>query len=174
MEATQRATRRLAEVTESRLVALWVAVGAGDLTVARFRSLGASLITRANQAGVQLADIGLTAEITRQLHKPASPVGLRPTPIQVDPDRIIADIDRVLTEADPEPHLRRLARSEPLLTVATAVQNGMKARNAGGWTRRLSGASCPLCTGWADGVVRSTDVTMVRHNGCDCIQSPVF
>lgn len=155
-------------------MALWAAVEAGDLTLPRFRSLGASTIAQANQAGVQLADIGLTAEVTRQLRRPSSPVGLRPTPTQVDRVRIGAEIDRIVATQDPAPSLRSLARSEPFLTVATAVQAGMQRRGATGWTRRLSGASCPLCTGWADGVVRSAETRMVRHHGCDCIQSPVF
>lgn len=174
MKQTQTATRRLAERTEAQIGALWATVEAGDLTLARFRPLGATLIAQANQAGVQLADIGLTAEITRQLGAAARPIGLRPTPVQLDRDRIIGEIDRSIASSTPDVELRTLARSEPLLTVATAVQDGMKRRGAQGWTRGLSGVSCPLCTGWADGVVRSPGVTMVRHHGCDCIQSPVF
>lgn len=155
-------------------MALWAAVEAGDLAVARFRSLGASLIAQANQAGVQLADIGLTAEITRQLGKPSSPIGLRPSAVQVDRERIGSALDGIVATQDPLPSLRSLARSEPFLTVATAVQTGMQRRGASGWTRGLSGGSCTLCTGWADGVVRPTGTRMVRHHGCDCIQLPVF
>lgn len=155
-------------------MALWATVEAGDMTIARFRSLGASLIATANQSGVQLADIGLTAEITRQLGRPSSPIGLRATAVQVDRERIGSAIDGIVATQDPVPSLRSLARSEPFLTVATAVQAGMQRRGASGWTRGLSGGSCPLCTGWADGVVRSADTRMVRHHGCDCIQTPVF
>lgn len=155
-------------------MALWALVEAGDLTVPRFRALGASLIAQANQAGVQLADMGLTAEVTRQLRRPTAPLGLRPTPVQVDRDRIAGGIDRIIAEPDPKGALARLGRSEPLLTVAATVQTAMVRRGATGWTRQLDNDPCKVCSGWADGVVRSTGTRMARHVGCGCIQQPVF
>lgn len=186
MEQVQAASRRLAEATGDRLAALWALVEADLLTLARFRALAATLVTRANAQGVALADMGLTAEITRQLGRRAAPLGLRPNRAAVDMRRILADIDRIIANTPvsattPEEvmesrqdQLRRLGRSETLLTVANAVQDGMARRGAQGWTRGLSGGSCPLCTSWADGVVRAATVRMARHPGCDCIQLPQF
>lgn len=174
MERTQQASNRLADRTRAEILGLWAQVVAGTLTTSRFRTRAAAVVARANTAGVQLADIGLAAEITRQLRRPTPPLGLRPNRTQVDQSRMARDIDRLTTLDDPTDSLGQWARSEPLLTVATAVQVGMQRRGIERWTRGLSGASCPLCTGWADGVARPTSVRMVRHPGCDCIQQPVL
>lgn len=170
MQATQQAANRLAERTRTDVVALW-ALG---LSRAQFRTRAAALIARANTAGVQLADIGLAAEITRVLRIPTPPLGLIPTAVQVDQDRIVRDIDRITAYDDPEGELGNWAASEPHLTVATAVQEGMRRRGIERWVRQLSGTSCPLCTGWADGIARSVETPMARHFGCDCLQVPVL
>jgi hypothetical protein len=172
---TQTASNRLADRTRARVVALWSLVDAGHLTRAQFRTQAAAVVAGANTAGVSLADIGLAAEITKALRTPTRPLGLRPDPIQSDQARMGRDIDRLISTIDePAEALGQWARSEPLLTVATAVQTGMKGHGIERWTRGLSGQSCPLCTGWADGVARPVTVSMVRHPGCDCIQQPVL
>lgn len=173
MQRLQATTLHLAETTSARVVTLWRQVP-DILTLEQFRSLASTVIARANAQGVALADVGLSAEVLRQLGKARTPLGIQPTPVQVDQERIAATIDRALALEDPEAELGRMARSEPLLTVATTVQTGMVQHGASGWTRGLSGGSCPLCVGWADGVVRPTSTRMVRHNGCDCIQQPNF
>lgn len=175
MLEAQRASQRLAEATAARLTALWGLVEADDLPLSEFRALAAASVAQANAAGVQLADIAVAAEVTRQLRTPTSPLGLAPTAVQTAPERITADIDRIITRNDsPIDELAQWGRSEPLLTVATAVQTAMQQRDAKGWTRQLSGISCELCKGWADGVVRPPGTRMARHPGCDCIQSPQF
>lgn len=185
MEQTQASSLRLAEATEDRISQLWNLHEAGHLSLSDFRAAATSIVAQANTAGVQLADIGLAAEVTRQLRQPASPLGLRPSAVQVNPDRIVHDIDRILDEipstidpADlPASRRERLgawARTEPLLTVATATQAGMVARGAEGWVRQLDADPCQRCIGWADGVVRAPTTHMKRHNGCGCIQAPQF
>jgi hypothetical protein len=174
MERTQQASNRLADRTRTEILSLWALVVAGEITRPAFRTRASAAVARANTAGVQLADIGRAAEITRQLRRPTPPLGLRPNRLQVDQSRMARDIDRITTLKDPSDSLGQWARSEPLLTVATAIQVAMSARGVEGWTRRLSGASCPLCTRWADGQTRPTSVSMVRHPGCDCIQQPVL
>lgn len=150
-------------------------VESGDLPLSEFRSLATAAVAQANVAGVQLADIAVAAEVTRQLGRPTEPLGLAPTSVQTASERIGADIDRILDRnAAPADQLAQWGRSEPLLSTATAVQVAMQRREAKGWTRQLSGGSCPLCVGWADGIVRSSETRMVRHPGCDCIQSPQF
>jgi len=179
VERVQAASRRLADATAAQVEGLWARVDAGALSVPAFRAAASAVVARANARGVALADIGLTAEVMRQLGRRAVPLGLTPTAVQVDQSRMRADIDRVLDRhgdpADsPVAGLGDWARSEPLLTVATAVQAGLVARRVGGWTRQLAGTSCARCTAWADGVVRSAGTRMARHKGCDCIQQPVF
>lgn len=175
MERTQQAARRLAEHTSEQIRRLWAAHKAGDLTLDQFRTQAAALVAVANTAGVQLADLGVAAEATLQLQRVTPPLGLTPTPVQIDQDRIAADIDRITSRNDdPTGELGDWARSEPLLTVATAVQAAMVAREVAGWTRVLSGGSCPLCVRWGDGVTRPVTVRMARHPGCDCIQQPQF
>lgn len=186
MEATQSASLRLSEAVRDRIEGLWDLHETGEISLNDFRAAGVSLVAQANTAGVQLADIGLAAEVVRQLNRPASPLGLSPSRVQVDPDRISRDIARIINSVTPEtvafadvPEARRTrlgewARTEPLLTVATATQAGMVARGAEGWIRRLDSDPCRLCIGWADGVVRAPTTRMKRHNGCGCIQQPVF
>lgn len=186
MELVQQASQRLADATAARVLALWAAVEAGGLSEAEFVPLASALIATANAAGVTLADLGLAAEVTRQLRSPASPLGLRPNRVQADQERIAAGLDSVLAEqpvgADtPEAlaesrraRLSRFARSEPLLTVATATQVAMQRHDASGWVRQTAGKSCPLCVAWDDGVVRPTTVRMARHPGCDCLQQPTW
>jgi hypothetical protein len=186
MELVQSLTRRLAEDTSTKVLALWAAVESGELSQREFRSLAASLIATANAAGVTLADLGLTAEVIRQTRRPSVPLGLRPDRVQADQERIAVGLDGVLAEqpsrADtPEllaesrrARLSQFARSEPLLTVATAVQTGMARHGAQGWVRQTSGKSCPLCVNWDDGAVRPATVRMIRHNGCNCLPAPQF
>src|SRR5690606_26970285 len=92
-----QAAQRLADRTRTAIRALWAAHVAGDLTLAQFRAQGAALVATANTAGVQLADLGLAAEATRQLRRPTRPLGLAPSAVQVDQGRIAADIDRIVT-----------------------------------------------------------------------------
>lgn len=175
MQKTQASSNRLADDTRSKVTGLWALVTAGTITRHQFRTRATAVVARANTAGVALADIGLAAEITRTLRVPTPPLGMLPNKVQVDQRRMADDIDRILDRVeDPEGELGEWAASEPLLTTASSVQAAMQARGIPGWTRQLSGTSCPLCTGWADGVVRSPGISMVRHKGCDCIQQPVF
>src|SRR5690606_41879062 len=107
---------------------------------------------------------------------PAPPLGLRPTPAQVAPRWLRAEIVRSLPrhpDDSPASGLTAWARSEPLVTVATAMQLALRLRGAW-WVRSLTGSSCPLCTRWADGRARPPTVRMGRHRGCDCLQQPVF
>lgn len=185
MDQVQAASLRLADALGADVAAAWDSFESGVLSRREFEAVVVSLVARANQAGVQLADIGVTTEMVRQTRLPASPLGLRPTAVQVDVDRMIADIDRIVTgspetvapedlSASRRSRLAEWSRSEPLLTVASSVQVAMAERGASGWVRQTDADPCRLCAGWADGVVRSPGTRMKRHNGCACIQRPVF
>ena len=156
MQATQAAAQRLADRTRTKIEELW----ARDLTRAEFVTFAAVIIAQANAAGVHIADLGLAAEVTRQLGRLTPPLGLTPPPVAVDQNRIASNLTRVIGDSEhPEVPLGDWAASEPYLTVANAVQTGMAAHGFSGWTRQLSGKSCPLCEGWADGIVRPVSVS---------------
>lgn len=184
MEQVQAAALRQADEAERRILALWDRHEAGDIDRARFAALGASIVAQLNASGVQLADLGVTDEITRQLRRPTQPLGLQPDPVAVDQDRIAGNLsslaDEPIDAPDEQARLKRrerigaLARSEPLVTVAGAVTTAMTSRDASGWTRRTDLDPCDACSRWADGVVRPAGTTMKRHRGCACIQQPVF
>lgn len=177
MEQVQTATRRLADRVSAEVVALWRQAEDGTITGAQFRALAAAAIARANAQGLALADLGLTAEVARQLGRAVRPLGIH-DPVALDQERIDRALGQALaSDDDPDGlpvRLDQIARSETYLTVANGVQGAMAGYGATGWTRRLSGTSCPLCARWADGVVRPPGTRMARHIGCDCIQTPVF
>lgn len=176
MEQAHRANNRLADTTANQVGTVWAQVEQGDLDLGGFRAAAPVIVARANTRGVALADLIIASEATRQLRRPVPPLGLRPTRAQVDQERMRAEIDRILDlhpDDSPASGLTEWARSEPLVTVATAMQLGLRLRGAW-WVRSLTGTSCPLCTGWADGRARPPTVRMGRHRGCDCLQQPVF
>lgn len=182
MRNAQAASLRLADRTEDRLAALWRLYDDGNITLPEFKTLSAQTVTQANTAATQLADVAVAAEATRARGETVALAGLRPNEAQLDETRVRRDIDRILADTPDvgdlavsrEAALRRLGRSEPLLTTATAVQAAMAHHDASGWVRELDADPCKLCQGWADGVVRSIDTAMARHLGCGCIQQPVF
>lgn len=185
MDQVQAASQRLADGLANDVAAAWDSFESGGLSRREFEAVVVVLVARANQVGVQLADIGVTTEMIRQIRQPARPLGLAPTPVQVDTARIAADVDRILDATpitvSPEDlsssrrvRLADWSRTEPLLTVASTVQVAMAERGANGWVRQTDSDPCPLCVAWADGVVRSPSTRMKRHNGCACIQRPVF
>jgi len=186
MQQVQAASLRLSDATAAAVLDLWAITEAGQLTEAAFRAEAAAAIATANAAGVTLADLGLAAEVTRQLRTPTNPIGLQPTAVQIDQSRIDANLTTVLTERPDTAttdellaesrrvRLSSLARSEPLLTVAASVQVGMVRHGARGWVRMLDRDPCKVCRGWADGKVRSVDTRMARHVSCGCTQQPIF
>lgn len=182
MRQAQTASLKLAEATAQRVSHLFTLYRTGRLSFEEFRARAAAAIASANEAGVQIADIAVAAEATRQRGEAISALGLRPTRQQTSTDRISEAIDRVIG-ADPDvvdiadsrdKRLRELARSEPLLSTATATHVAMSHHGATGWVRVVDADPCKVCRGWADGVVRGVGTAMARHHGCGCIQQPVF
>lgn len=164
---------------------MWDSVSAGSLTPDEFLAIASAAIARANAQGAALADIGLTAEVVRQVRHPARPLGLGANPLALDQARIADALRTAIADQQAEQdveqaaaaqrnRIAQTARSEPLVTVANATQAGMRHRRAHGWVRELDLNACKVCEGWADGVVRSVDTHMARHLGCGCIQQPVF
>lgn len=176
MQRVQRASLRLADQTAERLGVLWDQHEAGTITAGAFRAAAAAVVARANAQGVQLVDIGVTAELARQVRRLEAPLGLQAEPVQVDQRRIADALERVAGADGPDPRARvaRFGRDEALLTVATSTERAMKARKVERWVRVPDTSPCPICVSLADGIARTTSVTMRRHRGCGCIQQPIF
>lgn len=182
MKRAQTASLRLADQTEQRVSDLFTLYSSGRISLDEFKARAAAVIATANTAAAHLADIAVATEATKATGRAIDVSGMQPTATQVSLSRIEANIDQILTfEPDvtkivdsQDARLRQMARSEPLLTTATATQAAMKHHDATGWIRLLDADPCKVCRGWADGVVRSVGTSMARHNGCGCIQQPVF
>lgn len=187
MLQTQNRAIALADRLELQVERLYGRYLAGDLDKDTFVALAAGVVAAANATAVAVGDAGLSAELAIRLGVTVGALGLGPEPVELDADRIErslrnvldADVDDPTVDDLDESRRRRLAqavRSEPLITVATAVQRGMKGRRdtVAGWVRQTDNDPCPKCLEWADGVVRSVDTPMKRHNGCACIQQPVI
>lgn len=175
MERLQLASLRLADRTATAVGALF-----DDVATA------AAVVARANAASVTLADVGIAAEVLRQTGRATRPLGLRPTPVQTDRRRIVAALERILDEdiagattvseiaASRRARVARFGSDETLLTVATATQQAVQARQPSGWVRRTDPDPCSLCRDWADGIVRPAATPMIRHRGCACLPQPLF
>lgn len=184
MLKTQTASQRLADRAAQRLETLWARVETGRLTETGFKNLAAAVVAQANAQGVNLADLGVTAEVVRQRHRLVRPLGLLPEDVQVDQAHIAAALTRIIgtdhgttAEQVAQSRRQRVARfgsDQVLLTVATSTQRAMRAHKAHGWVRATDADPCPLCQRWANGRTYSTLTAMARHKGCSCIQSPVF
>lgn len=173
MEQVQTASLRLADRTATQVETLWAQHEADRLTETQFLAMASELIARANASGVALVDLGLSAEITRQLRRVHRALGLTPEPQQIDRARISDTLSDVLATEGPG-RLGFTAASEVLLTVSTTVQLGMAERGATGWKRQTDANPCQVCVRLADGTIRSIATPMRRHNKCGCIQQPVF
>jgi len=117
--------------------------------------------------------VGLAAEMMRLTRRRFRPLGLRPEPMQVDRARLGGALGQILADDNPAERLVRLARAEPLATVADASHKALRERRVG-WTRRVDADPCPLCASWADGKVRAATARMARHVGCACMAEPVL
>lgn len=186
MSRFQQATARLGTQTEREVRALWARHEAGEIDRATFVTLAAARIARSNRRAVAMADLALATRIAQVMRRPPTTLGLLPDDREVDQPRIAKSVRTVLAEQivtagsatelaeSRATRLGRLARAETQSTVQDATQRGMAERQLPGWTRETDPDPCPLCTGWADGVVRRPTVRMIRHVGCSCVQQPVI
>ncbi len=176
----------LATATEADVARLWQLRLVAGLSESRFLRFVGLAIVRANVAATSLADLVLTALVIRHLRQPVSPLGLVPTPAQIDVERLseaartvlVTDVASIDTaeglEESRARRLRRLARAEPLGTAQDSLQRAMAQRELAGWLRSTGPDPCERCRGWADGQVRAPTVAMKRHPGCTCEQVPQF
>lgn len=177
---------RLAAATADEVAALWQRHVAGSLSERQLIALAARAIAGANRRAVTVADLGIATQVIEQLRRPVPMLGLVATERDLDQTRLADAVGVVLVEevesagspdalaSSRENRLIRLARDEPLKVLATAAGVAMVERGVEGWVRETDANPCKLCTGWADGVVRSPAVPMNRHTGCSCVPRTVI
>jgi hypothetical protein len=173
---------RLVDATEREITALYTRFSGGAVGRSEFVALSAATIARARVQGIGLADLALTAEVIKQLRTRAAPLGL--TPPNGDNDRLATSVLSVLDadvgfEGDElarsqSERLARLARDSSAEAAVWGYGIGMQQRGARGWIRVTDMNPCRVCSGLADGIVRSPRITMKRHTGCACVQSAAF
>lgn len=183
--AVVQVVERLSHDTATKVTGLWDAKRAGALDEPGFVRRSAHVVNRANARATATADQAVAADLRRQTGQPIRPAGIRPIN---DQGRLETAIRKVIggkpgDTDDPDvihqsrrSRLGRLARNEPATAAQNTTQRALEHHQGilHGWVRMLGGSdSCPLCTKWADGKVRSTRVPMNRHHNCRCMQRPV-
>lgn len=175
-------TERLARKTEADLLRLYGR--RNQLTEEQFVRLAATILAAARVQGVMLADLSLSGELRRALGGRYPLLGL--TAPESDYQRLQDSVKTVLTqemstvegkaerEASISKRLARLGRDSPAEAIAWAMSKAMQRRGVPGWTRQTDSNPCQMCRNLADGVVRSPEVSMLRHTGCMCVQQPVI
>lgn len=175
----------LASRTEREVTALYERHQRGAIDRDQFVALAATVLARARAKGVALADLSFTAAIIRALGQRTAPLGLTAPPD--DTERLRESVNTVLTQevktaTTPEElkesqlaRLTRLARDSAAEAAVFGFTESARRRGVrGGWTRETDLNPCPVCSNLADGVVRSWNVSMIRHTACACVPRPAF
>lgn len=162
--------RRAAE----RLLAVWDEAEWLDEAAPLMAAILAGANVEASAAAL-LALYGSLADATGQLVPPAA---VPPRSSWTDTGRLQAAVELIHAEADvadPRMRLERLAHGETSSTAAEAYGDALQAdERVSGWVRRVNAGGCQLCSWWArNGRVWPAELTMPRHTGCRCTQTPV-
>lgn len=179
MSGFQAALSKLGANTERVVGQLAERYLSGELPLDTFADMAASLITRSNAYGYQLAEQRLAIQIAQAVGRaPGAVAGGVPLAPEAADAKRIADALRVAV-ADPETALMRagrVANSEPIRTAQAALSRAMATRpEVVGYQRETEGDACELCEWlYAEGRVYRTDQPMHAHAGCQCVQSPVL
>ncbi|MDO5683475.1 MAG: hypothetical protein Q4G46_11670 [Propionibacteriaceae bacterium] len=165
---------RVSDQAEDALVNLWDHYQLGEIDEENFVATASQILTTARTGAVGLADIALSAELTRLWGRPVLPLGMTFTA----PDE--AFTAEMITNPTVQRGLRTNAAAALGVVVRAAVfraaqqatQWGMKEHGVTTWTRETNDEACPVCTGLADGTELSTDTPMYTHKGCNCTPRP--
>ena len=167
----------LGDETERRVLAVYTAYLAGELSHDETVAYIAAVVAQANSSATALADLSLAAELMLTLRTSVETVGVvRPVG---DLARLTKAATTVLAIAQaspvPESIVGRLARSEPLEAAAQAYSEAIrKSPHVKGWVRQKSPGACELCTWWwRNGRVWPAAHPMPTHKGCTCSPKPV-
>jgi hypothetical protein len=174
---------RLRSRTVAQVEELFRRYQAGEISRQRFEYEAGRVISSANTTGTRVADLAMAAQLTRLTRTLVLPVGLEPT--RSDQERLRRAVAEVL-DARPSSidsddltdsqsvRLARLASNEPAETFVVGMQTSLNSHQVSGWVRQTDSTPCPLCTSWADGLVRPPTMSMNRHTGCACWPMPVL
>lgn len=165
---------KLASATEDALVALEDARADGVLPQAKFEAACLLVLLKAKLTGVQLADLALSAELTRLRKRVVNPLGLSlPDDAQDTAQAALRDtLDSPQYAVNAAAAVAVLGRSETLAAAQEATSDGLIVHGVEGWTRDLNEGACELCRDLA-GDVLPASARMYHHKGCGCTQRPV-
>lgn len=174
----QKKLTRLREATNKEVMQAWRLYGLGRITKPQFVQLAAALVMQGSGRAAAVADLSLSAELTRLSGTLHTPTGTLPR-IYNQPllEKGMTTL-LVAAEAGEEisARLSRFALNAPLDAAVSAYSDGIsQAKTVEGWTRQMDGDPCQLCRWWwREGRVWPKDHPMQHHKGCECTQAPVM
>ncbi len=165
---------KFAAGVEDALVALEDARAEGVLPQAKFEAACMVVLVKAKATGVQLADLALSAELTRLYKRLVPPLGLSlPADAQDTARQALRDtLDSPQYAVNATAAMAVLGRSETLSAAQEATSDALIVQKVEGWTRDLNDGACELCRDLA-GEVLPAKARMWHHKGCGCSQRPV-
>ncbi|WP_338538177.1 hypothetical protein N5P18_15670 [Janibacter terrae] len=168
---------QLGDATAEKVLVVVAAWEAEEITEDEAAALIAAIISTSNLRAAALADLSLSADLTKATGTVVPPVGVIPRKDDVRRlNQAAKTLLAVLPDTpDPQGRAARLGRSEPLTAAQEARGEALtRSQLVEGWTRSVSDA-CQLCNWWSrDGRIWPKDHTMPRHKGCRCTQNPVL
>ncbi|MCM3554006.1 hypothetical protein M3697_02605 [Janibacter melonis] len=169
---------RLGDDTAQKVLVVVAAWEAGEITEDEAAALIAAIISTSNHRAAAVADLSLSADLTRATGTVVPPVGVTPPRSEIHRlNRAAKTLLEVLPDTpDKEARAARLGRSEPLNAAQDARGEALsRSQVVEGWVRQTSGSKCQLCEWWSrGGRVWPKAHTMPRHKGCRCTQTPVL
>ena len=165
---------KLADACEDACVRARDGLDAGKLSQPEYEAVLLVVILGAKAQGVRLADLGLSAELSRLWARIVPPLGLAlpDDAEQITREAIEDTLGGDAYAVNAAAALAVLGRSQTLAAAQDAEAEGMVAHKPDGWTRALNGGACELCRDLA-GAVLPAEVPMYHHKGCGCSARPV-
>ncbi|TFD80538.1 hypothetical protein [Cryobacterium psychrophilum] len=173
----QSVIEQLRTSTDRQVMEAYRRYGLGLITEAQFVQLAAAVIAEANNSAVTVADVALSAELTRLSGIAHAPLGI--LPFSGDQRRLEKGVrtllDEVAVTGDITERLTRFARTEPLTAANNAYSTAVTGSpSVEGWVRQMDGDPCQLCQWWwRGGRVWPKSHRMAHHKGCSCTQRVV-
>lgn len=160
----------LADDAGEGLAQLWDRRESGQLAMDLFIVAALAFLTRTRGRATALADVALSAELTRLWRRPVLPLGIPAAPV---PPSVVTDtLASPAYATDPREAIVVTGRADTLETAQDAYADGMGRHGVKLWERMANVKACPVCIGLSRGKVPVT-VPMHRHRGCGCTQKPV-
>lgn len=157
--------------TQRKVMAAWRMYAKGMINRSQFTQLAAALMGQSNTFAAALADLSMSAELSRldlQLR------GVAGVDAASKRDTYQTALETILGgDGDIAMQLERLSLNVPLEAAQVAYDKAI-ASSGKGWVRQLEGDPCQLCRWWwREGQVWPADHPMPTHPGCECVARPV-